>query len=132
MTPLLRGRGVARGRERLLLLVAMIAPLFFVALPARLECRPGSSCTGLLLAFLFRGRTLRLHGAEHRAIAAVEERRLGPDVGRGGAPVAVRAALRNELRRARAAGHRCSFDRLAPVSALPVVTGFASRSSRSG
>jgi uncharacterized protein YqhQ len=32
--------------------------------------------TVALLAWIFRGRTLRLHGAEHRAIAAVEERRL--------------------------------------------------------
>jgi uncharacterized protein YqhQ len=32
--------------------------------------------TVALLTWLFRGRTLRLHGAEHRAITAVEERRL--------------------------------------------------------
>jgi uncharacterized protein YqhQ len=30
----------------------------------------------MLLAWLLRGRTLALHGAEHRAIAAAEERRL--------------------------------------------------------
>src|SRR5918992_4222153 len=67
-TPLLRGRGVARGRERLLLLVAMLAPLFLVALPGRLEVPVGVLTTVLLLVWLFRGRTLRLHGAEHRAI----------------------------------------------------------------
>jgi uncharacterized protein YqhQ len=32
--------------------------------------------TAGLLVWLLRGRTLHLHGAEHRAIAAVEERRL--------------------------------------------------------
>ena len=43
MTPLVRGRGVARLRERLFLLFALLTPLFFVAAaePAR-AARPGS------------------------------------------------------------------------------------------
>ena len=76
VTPLLRGRGVARARERVFLLVALVAPLFFVTLPSALELPAGVAATAILLAWLFRGRTLRLHGAEHRAIAAAEERRL--------------------------------------------------------
>ena len=73
MAPLLRGRGVARLRERLFLLVALLLPFAFVALPGRLELAAGILTTMLIVLWLFRGRTLRLHGAEHRAIAAAEE-----------------------------------------------------------
>ncbi len=76
MSPLFRGRGVARGRERVLLAVAILAPFLFFVLPERLELGAGVAVTLGLLAWLMRGRTLHLHGAEHRAIAAVEERRL--------------------------------------------------------
>src|SRR5206468_988518 len=43
---------------------------------------PWSTAAGIALSLLLvytilRGRALHLHGAEHRAIAAVEERRLG-------------------------------------------------------
>ena len=76
MAPLARGRGVARPRERLFLLFALLTPLFFVALPSRLELPAGLLTTALLILWLFRGRTLRLHGAEHRAIAAAEARSL--------------------------------------------------------
>ena len=76
MAPLVRGRGVARQRERLFLLGALLLPFAFVALPGRLELAAGISTTGLIILWLFRGRTLRLHGAEHRAIAAAEEGRL--------------------------------------------------------
>jgi uncharacterized protein YqhQ len=72
LAPLLGGRGVARGRERLVLLLALILPFAFVALPSRLELVAGIAATVALLVWLFRGRTLRLHGAEHRAIAAAE------------------------------------------------------------
>ena len=72
MAPLVRGRGVARLRERLFLLVALLLPFAFVALPGRLELAAGILTTGLIILWLFRGRTLRLHGAEHRAIAAAE------------------------------------------------------------
>ena len=37
MAPLVRGRGIARLRERLFLLVALLLPFAFVALPGRLE-----------------------------------------------------------------------------------------------
>ena len=72
MAPLVRGRGVARLRERLSLLVALLLPFAFVALSGRLELAAGILTTGLIILWLFRGRTLRLHGAEHRAIAAAE------------------------------------------------------------
>jgi uncharacterized protein YqhQ len=70
--PLLGGRGVARRGERGFLLVALLAPLLFMALPGRWELGAGAAMTIVLLAWLFRGRTFRLHGAEHRAIAAAE------------------------------------------------------------
>ena len=73
MAPLVRGRGVARLRERLFLLVAVLLPFAFVALPGRLELAAGILTTLLIVLWLFRGRTLRLHGAEHRAIAAAED-----------------------------------------------------------
>jgi uncharacterized protein YqhQ len=76
LTPLLRGRGVARVRERFVLLLALMLPLAFVVLPARLELAAGLLTTAAIIAWLFRGRTLRLHGAEHRAIAAAEARSL--------------------------------------------------------
>ncbi|MDQ3093187.1 MAG: DUF1385 domain-containing protein [Actinomycetota bacterium] len=70
--PLLGGRGVARRGERAFLFAAMLAPLLFTALPSRWELPAGLTMTVVLLAWLFRGRTFRLHGAEHRAIAAAE------------------------------------------------------------
>jgi uncharacterized protein YqhQ len=75
-TPLFRRRGVARRRERWILASLMVAPLGLVLLPPALAWACWGLLTVALLAWLFRGRTLRLHGAEHRAIAAVEERRL--------------------------------------------------------
>ena len=74
--PLIRRDGVARRRERLLLLGAVAAPLLFTFLPHRLSLLGGVGVTLGLAAWLLRGRTLALHGAEHRAIAAAEERRL--------------------------------------------------------
>jgi uncharacterized protein YqhQ len=70
--PLLGGRGVARRGERAFLALAMLAPLCFMALPPSWELPAGITMTGVLLAWLFRGRAFRLHGAEHRAIAAAE------------------------------------------------------------
>ena len=72
LAPLARGRGVARSRERLILLLALLLPFAFVALPGRFELAAGILTTVLIVGWLFRGRTLRLHGAEHRAIAAAE------------------------------------------------------------
>ena len=74
--PLARGRGVASARERVLLLLAVAAPMLLFLLPSGLQLPAGLAATAALVAWLLRGRTLQLHGAEHRAIAAVEERRL--------------------------------------------------------
>ena len=76
LSPLFRGRGVARRRERAFLAVAMLAPLPLVFAPGWLGLAVGLVVTVALLAWLVRGRTLYLHGAEHRAIAALEEHRL--------------------------------------------------------
>jgi uncharacterized protein YqhQ len=76
LSPLFRRRGVARGRERLFLLVVILAPLALVFAPSWVGLFAGAVTTGALLVWLLRGRTLFLHGAEHRAIAALEERRL--------------------------------------------------------
>jgi uncharacterized protein YqhQ len=124
MTPLVRGRGVAGRRERVLLLVAMIAPLFFVALPDRLELPGGILTTMLLVAWLFRGRTLRLHGAEHRAIAAVEERRLRSTWSGEARPTRFSPRCGTNFA-ALALPTTVLFDRLAPLSALPALAGVA-------
>ena len=76
LSPLFQRTGVARGRERFFLLAAMIAPLLLVFAPHWVGLVAGGLTTFALTAWLLRGRTLFLHGAEHRAIAALEERRL--------------------------------------------------------
>jgi uncharacterized protein YqhQ len=73
---LFRRTGVARGRERLFLLAAVFAPLGLVFAPNWVGLAVGAITTVALLGWLLRGRTLYLHGAEHRAIAAAEGRRL--------------------------------------------------------
>jgi hypothetical protein len=74
--PVFRRSGVAGRRERRILGTLLLAPLGFVFLPATVAWVAWGLVTAALLVWIFRGRTLRLHGAEHRAIAAVEERRL--------------------------------------------------------
>ena len=76
VSPLFRRNGVTKPRERLLLATAVVAPLLFAFLPARASLIAGLAVTLGLVLWLLRGRTLALHGAEHRAIAAAEERRL--------------------------------------------------------
>jgi uncharacterized protein YqhQ len=76
LSPLFRNGGVAKPRERLLLVAAVAAPLLFAFLPQRASLIAGLSVTLALVLWLLRGRTLALHGAEHRAIAAAEERSL--------------------------------------------------------
>ena len=76
LTPLFRGTGVARRGERWLLGAAVLAPCAFVFLPQRASLAAGLALTIGLVFWLLRGRTLALHGAEHRAIAAAEEGRL--------------------------------------------------------
>jgi uncharacterized protein YqhQ len=76
LSPLFRRTGVTRRRERWFLVVAVVAPLALVFAPHTLSVAVGLATTGALIAWLLRGRTLFLHGAEHRAIAAVESRKL--------------------------------------------------------
>jgi uncharacterized protein YqhQ len=76
LSPLFKRTGVARGRERLFLAAAILAPLALVFTPSWVGLTVGGMTTFALLGWLLRGRTLYLHGAEHRAIAALEERRL--------------------------------------------------------
>jgi hypothetical protein len=76
VTPLFRGAGVASRSERLLLVTALLAPLSLIFLPQSASMPLGIGTGVVLLVWMLRGRTLFLHGAEHRAIAAVEEHRL--------------------------------------------------------
>jgi len=76
VAPLFRRGGVTKRSERRILLLALFAPFAFVFLPATLGLIASAAVMAGLVAWIFRGRTLNLHGAEHRAIAAVEERRL--------------------------------------------------------
>jgi uncharacterized protein YqhQ len=76
VSPLFRRTGVARRPERALLAAALLAPCAFFFLPDALSLVAGLALTAALVAWLLRGRTLFLHGAEHRAIAAAEQRRL--------------------------------------------------------
>jgi uncharacterized protein YqhQ len=76
VSPLFRRDGITRRRERLLLTAALLAPCAFVLLSSTASVVAGLALTGILLAWLLRGRTLYLHGAEHRAIAAAESHSL--------------------------------------------------------
>ena len=123
MAPLVRGRGVARRRERVLLFAALLAPLGFFALPDRLELPAGVLTTALIVLWLFRGRTLRLHGAEHRAIAATEARSL-TDAWAGTARPSRFAPRCGTNFAALAIPVTTVFDRLAPTSvAAPALMG---------
>jgi uncharacterized protein YqhQ len=72
LAPLFRGANVARPRERLFLMAAIIAPFSLVFLPDAAALPIAIVLAVLLLGWMLRGRTLFLHGAEHRAIAAAE------------------------------------------------------------
>ncbi len=72
LAPLFRGTNVARPRERLLLAAAVVVPFSLVFVPQSASVPLAIALAVLLLAWLLRGRTLFLHGAEHRAIAAAE------------------------------------------------------------
>jgi uncharacterized protein YqhQ len=74
LVPLFRGGGVARSRERALLGLALLASVGLAFVPHANVA--GVILTIALVGWLFRGRTRSLHGAEHRAIAAAEERTL--------------------------------------------------------
>jgi hypothetical protein len=76
LAPLFKRGGVAGRKERPLLLAAILAPFLMFLLPGGWQTPVGVTATIGLVLWMLRGRTLKLHGAEHRAIAAVEERRL--------------------------------------------------------
>jgi uncharacterized protein YqhQ len=76
ISPIVRRDGVVRTGERWFLIAVLLAPLALFLLPSRIQLAVGVLLSVSMLAWLLRGRTLRLHGAEHRAIAAVEQRRL--------------------------------------------------------
>ena len=59
-----------------MLIFVLLAPLALFLLPSLFQSVAGIALSVVMLAWLLRGRTLRLHGAEHRAIAAVEQGRL--------------------------------------------------------
>src|SRR5437870_10303531 len=61
LSPLFRRSGVARPRERRLLLAAVLAPFLFVFLPERVSLVAGLVVTAGLLGWMLRGRTLHLH-----------------------------------------------------------------------
>jgi hypothetical protein len=74
LAPLLSRGGTARLGERLFLLAALLAPLPLAAAPGAYRTPALAASIVVLIAWMLRGRTLRLHGAEHRAIAAAETR----------------------------------------------------------
>ena len=77
VSPLLRRDGVAGTSERLVLTAVFLAPIAFVFLSGTVSLVAGILMGVGLLAWIMRGRTLFLHGAEHRAIAAAEQGQLG-------------------------------------------------------
>ena len=76
LAPLFARRGAANARERVVLLAALLAPLPIALVPHALRAEALVAVIVALLAWMLRGATLRLHGAEHRAIAAAETRHL--------------------------------------------------------
>jgi uncharacterized protein YqhQ len=72
LAPLFRGKNVARPRERLFLAAAVVVPFSLVLVPQSAAVPIAIGLAALLVAWMLRGRTLFLHGAEHRAIAAAE------------------------------------------------------------
>jgi len=76
LAPVLRPTGVAQRRERRLIMLAVTAPLALVLVGGFWSTAAGAALSLLLVFTILRGRALHLHGAEHRAIAAAEERLL--------------------------------------------------------
>jgi hypothetical protein len=72
VAPLFRRGGVAPARERALLAGALAISFALPLLPGRLTLIGGLATAVVLVAWMLRGRTLFLHGAEHRAITAAE------------------------------------------------------------
>ncbi|HEY6963240.1 MAG TPA: DUF1385 domain-containing protein [Gaiellaceae bacterium] len=76
LAPVFRREGVAPARERWLIVAAALGPLALAAFGGPWSSVAGVVLSLVLLFTILRGRALHLHGAEHRAIAAAEERRL--------------------------------------------------------
>jgi uncharacterized protein YqhQ len=76
LAPMLRPRGIATRRERVVLAVLLLSPWLLLAVPGAWRSWSGAAMTLGFLVWLLRGPTLRLHGGEHRAIAAAELRQL--------------------------------------------------------
>jgi uncharacterized protein YqhQ len=72
LAPLFSRRSSTRRPEKLLMLAVLAAPLPLALLPSGDRVVVLPVLTIALAAWMLRGRTLRLHGAEHRAIAAAE------------------------------------------------------------
>ena len=76
-SPRVMGRsGPTKRLERAGLLAALFLPFGLVLVSQAAALAAGFALTAVLFWLLFRGRTCALHGAEHRAIAAVEARSL--------------------------------------------------------
>lgn len=76
LSPLFRRTGVTRRKERVGLLAAIVAPFLLAFAPHPVAAFLSTVLLVGLVAWLLRGRTLALHGAEHRAIRAAELRQL--------------------------------------------------------
>jgi uncharacterized protein YqhQ len=77
LSPIFRREGVAPRRERLLIIGAVLSPIALAFVSGPWSTVAGITLSVALLFTILRGRALHLHGAEHRAIAAAEESRLG-------------------------------------------------------
>jgi len=76
LAPVFRREGVAKRPERWLILAALVVSLLLGIFGGPWSSAVGVTLSLVLLVTILRGRALHLHGAEHRAIAAAEERRL--------------------------------------------------------
>jgi uncharacterized protein YqhQ len=76
LAPLFGGARIARRRERYLLAFLVAGPLALAFLPDEASLPAGFLLACCAVGWILRGRTLNLHGAEHRAIAAAERRLL--------------------------------------------------------
>ena len=76
LAPLFKRDGVAKRPERWLILSALLGPLALAAFDGPWSTIAAIALSLLLVGTILRGRALHLHGAEHRAIAATEARRL--------------------------------------------------------
>jgi uncharacterized protein YqhQ len=76
LAPVFGGAQIARTRERYLLALLLAAPAALAFLPQVASLPAGLLLASCAVAWLLRGRTLNLHGAEHRAIGAAENRLL--------------------------------------------------------